>query len=351
MASINEIATSANVSRQVVSKVLNGGQSSAGASKQTRERILRIAREMGYRPNAAAKAISTGRFNAVGLVMSEHHHQSTLFGRLLRGIHEQLDKQAYHLTINFIDDARLTSEEELPKVLGQAMVDGIFLNYTHGIPPRLVELIRKHRIPSVWLNAKREHSCVHLDDEGATRQATKRLLELGHSRIVYADFTGQCETATGWHYSRFDRRAGYESAMREAGHEPLVIMAEGDRDALGIASKILMATPTPSAVVTYGGPEAEAFAYAATARGLQVGQEIRLITFAADCPPGRPPMDVYQLPELELGRAAAAMLLRRIDTGGEREDPIAIPMNELHPNCRPASAGRDRAEDLTTEPI
>ncbi len=329
MATIAQIAEAAQVSRQVVSKVLNGGRSSAGAGPQTRERIERFARELGYRPNSAAKAISTGRFGAIGLVMSQHRHQSTVFAEMLRGLHEGLDADAYHLSVNFIDDQRLVSEEMLPKVLGQAMVDGMILNYTHAAPERMVELIKRHAMPTIWLNAKRERNCVHIDDFGGAGQATRRLLAMGHRRVMYADFTGEYETAQEMHYSRPDRMAGYEAAMREAGHEPLTILLPAFEDMIGTAASILSGPSAPTAVIGYGLPEAEAFAYAAYAKSLRIGDVLRLVTFAANLPPGGPLIDVYELPEREMGRAAARAVLRRIDDGGKPLAPITVPFGPL----------------------
>ncbi len=311
----------------VVSKVLNGGKkNNSRVSAATRARILSLAQEMGYRSNTAAQTIRTGKFNAVGLLMSQHSHQSTVFGEMLRGIHQGLDEHGYHLTVNFIDDQRLTSQDDLPKVLGQAMVDGMILNYTHAAPPAMVALLERQSMPTVWVNAKREQNCVYIDDFGGARLATQRYLEQGFERVMYADFTGLYESASELHYSRMDRRAGYEAAMREAGHEPLSTIAPRcDRDAIGAATRLLRSPHAPDAVVTYASPEADAFANAAYACGLVPGRDLHIATFSPHLLFAGPVYDVYVLPEFAMGMAAARALLQRIKAPLKNLKPSAVP--------------------------
>ena len=331
MVTTTQIAKVAKVSVPVVSKVLNGGsRNNSRVSEAKRLHVLQVAEQLGYRPNTAAHSVRRGRFNAIGLLMSEHPSQSTVFGEMLRGIHEGLDAAGYHLTVNFIEDRRLASEDGLPKVLGQAMVDGMILNYTHGAPPAMVEMLRRHKLPTVWLNAKRERNCVYVDDFAAARDATRRLLGLGHQRIMYADFTGRLESADEVHYSRIDRRAGYEAAMREADHEPLSQIAqERGEDAVALYVGLLRSPHAPTAVVTYGPPEASAFSHAAYACGLALGRELRIATFAPHLQPAGPSVDYHLLPERELGHAAAEALLRLIRSGGEPLEPIAVPLTRI----------------------
>jgi LacI family transcriptional regulator len=313
-----KIAAELGLSRQAVNFAL--GRRSGQVSDETRRRVHEAARRLGYRANAAARAMKTGRFNAVGLLMSRHHCQSTVFGQMLRGIHDVLDEQGVHLTITFVDDERLTSGEKLPKILRQAMVDGLLLNYTHGLPPGMVELIDRHHIPAVWVNSKQPFNCVRPDDEGAGYAATKLLLAKGHRLITYVDFTVALEDAGEPHYSRFDRRAGYERAMREAGHEPLAYVATrrlAYQRIVNAALELLDSPNRPSAIVCYAGGEAGAFLQACAARGLRLGPDLSLVMVESEVPLVGPKIDIMQLPEFEIGQAAARMLLQRCETSSD----------------------------------
>ncbi len=313
-----EIATFLGISPQAVNFAL--GHRNKQVSLETRQRVIEAARRLGYRTNAAARAVSTGSFNAIGMLMSQHHCQSTLFAQTLRGIYEGIEARGMHLTVTIIDDNRLTSGQHLPKILGETMVDGLLLNYTHDIPPQMVELIDRHQIPAVWLNSKRPENGVYPDDEAAGYAATRSLLAAGHRRISYLDLTAVLEKAHEWHYSRHDRRAGYARAMLEAGHEPLAFISPGPLLHMKIveqATRLLQDASAPTAVVAYGSEEASAVVQACARLGLEVGQDVSLVTFGEDQPLVGPKIETYRSPQRRLGRAAADMLLARLDCGGQ----------------------------------
>ena len=67
----------------------------------------------------------------------------------------------------------------MPRLLTEACSDGLLIDYTHAIPPALLALIERHRIPAVWINSRQPLDCVRPDDEAAGYDATRRLLERG----------------------------------------------------------------------------------------------------------------------------------------------------------------------------
>ncbi len=328
-ASVTEIARQLGVSRQLVSKVLNGGRSSAGASDQTRRRVLKTARRLGYRPNAAARTIATGKCNAVGLVLSTHDSQSTVFGKMMRGIHDRLAADQMHLVTTFLDDARLTSDDAVPRILGEIMVDGLLINYTHAVPPRMVELIAQHRIPSVWINSKQKRNCIYINDFAAAHEATRRLLALGHRRVLFLNTTLSVDAKTGEaHYSHADRRAGYDKAMHEAGLEARVLTPSGwwQTDAISRARGLLSSPDRPSAVVAYSDLQADILMRAAETLGLTLGRDLSVICFSAAQNAVGPTVDTMLLPEAELGEAAVEQLLLAIAEPAAVLPPVALPM-------------------------
>jgi len=328
-----DIARRLGVSQPVVSAALSGNtRGSVRVSPEKARQIVAAARALGYLPNAAAKSVATGRFGAVGLVMSRRGPQSSLFGETLRGIHDGLEARHVHLTINYLDDRKLTSEKDLPKILSEAMVDGLLLNYTHDIPPRMVELIERHRLPATWVNVRRAHNCVHPDDEGAGHAAARRLLAAGHTRIAYLDLTAGLEDTADWHYSRLDRRAGYERAMREAGHEPLAVVPTEHltyAQPVERARRLLRARHRPTAIVAYCRDDAQAVILAGDALGLSLGRDVSLVMIEQDQPLMGPKIDTLRLPEYAVGRAAAEMLLARLDDPATDQPTRAMEMTYM----------------------
>lgn len=326
-----QIAEHLGLSHQAVNFAL--GHRSHMVSAKTRQRVRDAAKQLGYRTNTAAAAISTGKFNTIGLLLSQHVCQSTISGQLLRGINDVLETRGLQLAITVVDDARLTSDEHLPRILGQAMVDGLLLNYTHAIPARMVELIDRHQTPAVWLNSPQAANCVYPDDKGAAEEATGRLLQAGHRNITFLDLTAAVEDSHEIHYSHAARRDGYECAMRKAGVQPQVLIGSGrqaHRTAVEAAVRILGSDNRPTAIAAYCRQDTDALLLAAAQLGIRIGPDLSLILFEKDQPLIGPLIDTMLLPDLDVGRAATEQLLERLGQPHSKHSPKAIPMIYKH---------------------
>lgn len=310
---IKQIAEQTGLSWPTVSQVLTGKGHRYKA--ETRERILKVARQLGYRPNAFARAIRTGRFGAAALVLSAtDRYRSALPDGVLQGICDALEAKGMHLTVARLGDQKLTDEGFVPKLLREWMADGLLLDYNKQIPSRMMRLIEQYDIPSIWLNYRRQHDAVYPDDLSAGREATERLLALGHRRIAYAGQPGD----TPPHYSETDRREGYAEAMRAAGLEPRVVGGYKARECPHCGRSawraVLDRPERPTAVVAYGAKSLLGVFRAADRLGLEMPRDLSLITFSGH--PAGLDMDVATMlvPEIRLGREAVEMLLEKIES-------------------------------------
>ncbi len=327
-ATITDIAREVGVSFQVVSKVLNGGRSGSQASEQTRQRIQDAAERLGYRVNTAARAMSTGRFHSVGLVMSNEYSFSSLVSGHLQAMYESLERRNLHLSVHVLPDERLVRDDVLPKLLREHMVDGLLLNYTHRRPEALDDLIDIHGLPAVRLNSNQPTDCAYPDDYAAGRKATEYLLKLGHQRVGYVDFTwGTKERAT--HYSSEDRRNGYIAAMRDAGfradvleHEKLIY----GNEALALARQWLARPNRPTAVVSYCYAHAVTVQFAAMTDGLRMPRDLSIVSFGDARPhqAGGPVITSWLIPVREVVCAGVALLIKRMKRR-QSEPSIAVP--------------------------
>ena len=312
--SIRQVAETAGVSTATVSHVL--GRRGHSYRPETCQRVLRVAREMGYRPNASARSMRSGRFGAVALLLSTEPHRSSLPGTLLGAIQDVLAKQDLHLTLGRLPDERLTSEGFVPKILRELMADGLLINYFADVPQRLVELIQSYHLPSVWLNVKQRYDAVCPDDIKAARQAVQRLATLGHRRIAYVNYSRPAP-GNGPHYSMLDRRRGYERAMRQAGLSAQVIEPEAHTErAARVEASIswLTGEDRPTAVIGYGASSALPVLYAAAVGGLRVPQDLSLVTFSDQLvDEAGMPLDTILVPEQGVAEAAVEMLMQKIN--------------------------------------
>lgn len=311
---LKRIAEHCGLSLQTVGAVLSGKEKLF--RPETVAKVQAAAAELGYRPNSAAKAMRSGRFNSAALVLSDNPWRSTLFRPQITGMDHALTAAGMNLVHALIPEEDLRERGQVPKIIGELMADGLLINYNTGIPDALDQVITKHRLPAIWMNVKRARDCVYPDDEGAGRLATEHLLKLGHRRIVYVDYC-HATTQPDQHYSAWDRQAGYEQAMRAAKLTPRVITSPESlppAKQMPVTRAWLSAADRPTAVVTYCEREAEPILYAATALlGMQVPRDLSIVTIADD------PADhtgvtlaTVILPRYDLGKVAVEMLVERI---------------------------------------
>jgi LacI family transcriptional regulator len=241
-----------------------------------------------------------------------------------------------HLTVTRLTDEELSREDFVPKVLREHMADGMIVNYTHAIPPAMLELIHAHHTPAVWLNAKLGEDCVYPDDRFAAESVTRELLKLGHRRIALvhtiASLGWQGTFGENWarvHYSVPDRASGFGAAMREAGRAPRIVSHERfiePHERIDACVALLSAKDRPTAVLAYSENEVESLMCAARMLGLVVPRDLSVVVFApsSNWIAGYQ-MSVAAVPTEEMGRRAVRMLLERLKFPDANCAPEAIP--------------------------
>jgi len=311
-ATVKEIAAHLDLSESTVARVLgNRGQKH---SPSTRARVMRHATELGYRPNSSAIAIGSGRFHCATLLIGTDKFKNNVPDQQLAAIHDVLDESDYHLNIARLSDERMVHETAVPKFLRQWMTDGILINYTSSYPEQLVESLSAAKVPAVWVNSKHDGDCVYPDDLKAGYDCTMRLLELGHQNIAY------CLGYTT-HYSATDRYLGYCKAMEAAGLPCWRVEHRRPPTEWPRFARDLCAAPDcPTAFVTYDPEIALAISYSVQQEGRRVPEDVSIVTFS-----GAPVINYATgqllttclVPEHEVGRRSARMLLKKIEAPTE----------------------------------
>lgn len=316
-ATMATVAAHLGLSRATVTHVLNGRADEQRIRPETQQRVLEAAQEMGYRPNASARAVRAGRFGSVALIQSLLG--AYLPGPLLYGVTQAIAEKDLHLVLTQVPDGVIGDESYLPHTMRELSVDGALINRHVGFPLLFLEQIHRLRIPTVSLNVQQESDCVHPDEVMGGRLAAEFLLGLGHERIAYVE-TSVSEAP---HFSKHDRRAGYEQAMAAAGRPPRVHQIPGDwhtpghpdMDARVEAARALLAGPDrPTAIVAYELAEAMAVVHAAHHLGQQIPRDLSIIQFHhwIDDRFFLPFHTVYNA-MAEVGAAAVGMLIEKIE--------------------------------------
>ena len=324
---LKDIAIHTGLSLPTVSHILSdrGG----AYREETRQRVLAAAEELGYRPNVSASAIRSGRFGNLILLMSPDPERSGLFPSLANGMLDALDEHALHLTISRLPDEKLTDEKFLPSVLRTWMGDGLLILYNSRIPARLIELIKRFRIPAVWINADLPHDSIYPDEQGAACQATRRLLKAQPGPVYYGDFTYPTGAPEA-HFSARARFEGYAQAMAEAGRSPL-FMGTGQRidrmERLPYLNRWLAGQKSPFGVLCVASSTALPLCHAAAQAGRQIGRDIAIATFG-DAPVtlNGLALDTCVVPMHEMGQQAVELLLGKIKNP-RRRAAVVLPLD------------------------
>lgn len=309
-----DVARAAGVSEMAASSALNGSRkSSARVSEETRERVLAAARQLGYRPNATARALASRRTNAIGIVATFQGEEPNLyFLEVFSGV-IQGASAAGQTTSVFTLNHWKSAPAHLPAFC-DGRVDGLIL-----LAPRLQDdgatWLPSHT-PMVSVQADRPvHGLANVesDDEGGAFKMVRALLEMGHRRILHVagppDFTGSNQRVEG--YVRAHAEAGVKPPAGHVIHSPLTV--EGGREALErwLAARRGKVLPE----VVFGCNDAIAFGCieALKARGLRVPEDVSVVGYDHTLMARWVRMATVRQPLHELGRRAVELLMQRIE--------------------------------------
>jgi len=202
---IEEVARAAGVSTATVSRVLSKPDM---VRTRTREQVLSTIRQLDYQPDAAARALASGRTNTVGCVIPTLDH--AIFARSTQAMQTTLSQAGYQLLVASYE-YKPSLELEVVRALQQRGVDAMVLVGTDHAP-RLWQALREWGKPALltWSCDARLPS-LGFDNQAAARVATEHLLALGHRRIgVVSGLTAHNDRARS-------RNAGVRQALEAAG--------------------------------------------------------------------------------------------------------------------------------------
>jgi LacI family transcriptional regulator len=271
---IAQVAKQAGVGVATVSRVLN---CSPAVRDETRRRVLDAIADLGYSPNAAARALSTGRTRAIGVVAPFFTRPSVI--ERVRGISRVLAGGGYQLVLFGVEQPceRTAYFRALPEGGG---LDGLL---SISLCPSDGELERfaAAGVPVVLIDHPHPFvTAVHTDDHAGGRAATEHLLELGHTRIA---FLGDHEDGEFGFTSSALRRAGYEAALADAGVDvdpALVRRGPHEREAAAaLTFELLGGDDPPTALFAASDTQAVAALEAARGQGASVPGDLSIVGY------------------------------------------------------------------------
>ncbi|WP_062072025.1 LacI family DNA-binding transcriptional regulator [Demequina sediminicola] len=283
MTTIQRVADLAGVSTATVSRSLAGKSS---VSPATKERVEAAAKELGYVVSSAASSLASGRTRNIGFILPDL--DSWFFMAVLKGAQRMLADAGYDVTLYHLPAANGLDVDEpgtarrarlFDEILRRQRCDAL-IAVNLELDEREREALRELGRCLVGLGGPVHgvHS-LGLDDTAVAYDATTHLLSLGHTAIAH--ITGDAEFERDFAMPA-TRRAGYESALAEAGIEsdPLLVRT-ADFTIAGAyeATKQLLADPHvhPTAVFAASDEMAIGAILAARDLGLSVPEDLSVM--------------------------------------------------------------------------
>ncbi|MGN5734676.1 LacI family DNA-binding transcriptional regulator [Arthrobacter psychrochitiniphilus] len=317
---LDEVALRAGVSRSAASRAMNNAPH---VSSVKRDAVMKAAQDLGYFPNATARALATNKVGSVVLVVSNEDpafFADPFFSQIIVGIATALEKSELDLTLMLASPG--DGPNRLERLLRSRRADGVMVLAMRKDDP-LNQILAVTDLPVVFCGrtlGREPRWYVDVDNRGGARLATEHLLNAGRKRIATIIGPMDLEASVA-------RHKGFADAMAVAG---LVSdwVAEADFTSEGGAqamTKLLDDHPDLDAVFVGSDNMAAAAVRVLKARGRSIPEDVMVVGFddLAIAQQTEPTLTTVSQPIRALGQEMAMMLVRLI--AEESPNPIILP--------------------------
>jgi LacI family transcriptional regulator len=306
---LDDVARQAGVSKSTVSRVLNNRLGNGFSVKEeVRQRVLKTALKLNYRPNLIAKSLTMRSTRMIHIFGGNHalSELGNIYQTVVNNLTQVIDSlfEGYDVTV---DMSRHTTDiSEMPAW----KIDGAII--LAKCSPLTMDEITQMGIPYVIINGAcpKEGCSVVPDDIEGTRIAIRHLAELGHSKIAYC---GPLPPYLEGHSSLKDRHDTYLSEMKQCGFEPEF----GSHETLDSAESFLkevVGARKATAVLSYGHMGALNLLQAAHTLEISVPEQLSLLCFCDEYANQvmSPGLTFIDLCSEKMGKISAELLLDQI---------------------------------------
>ncbi|HET7232922.1 MAG TPA: LacI family DNA-binding transcriptional regulator [Longimicrobium sp.] len=304
---IKDVARAAGVSVATVSRVLND---SGPVADETRTRIHRVAEELRFIPNGAARSLSMRRTGTLGVILPDLYGE--FFSEVIRGLDQAAQRSAFHLLLSSSHNDRQDIEAALRVMRGR--VDGLVVMSPH-IDADVLAATLHDSVPAVLVNCPvegGEFDTLRVDNFGGARAMVAHLASHGHRRIAMIQGPARNHDAA-------ERLRGYRAALADAGIEAdAALEVPGDFTEEGgfhAAQRLLALDERPTAVFAANDAMALGAVSAFVEAGVSVPGGMAVAGFD-DVPISRyltPPLSSVRVAIHELGARAMEQLVRAVE--------------------------------------
>ncbi len=311
--SLKQIGEATNLSITTVSRVLRG---QGEISEKTRQKVLKVARELNYRPNLLIQGIQTGRTGNIGVMVPPYNPYWT---EVLKGIHDQL-VEADYAPITLWDDSDVAGDDTEAFMLKQMhrlidrRVDGVILW------PKVSEVFGAHldelesrQLPVVTIDHELPFAdSVVTDEEVGASLVAKHLYDLGHRRI------GHLAGEPHWTWARL-RRECFEKKLAQYSETHCITVVGSDeaKHIPAAARELLSVTPRPTAIFACSDWVAFEIYNVAMEMGIRIPDDISIVGYSDTYKLSQfinPPLTTVRQKPRKIGRTAAKLMIEQLNS-------------------------------------
>ncbi|HET9140072.1 LacI family DNA-binding transcriptional regulator [Actinophytocola sp.] len=312
MAKIDDVARHAGVAPSTVSYVLSGKRA---ISEETRQRVLKSIRVLGYQPHAGARALASNRSNVLALFIPLH-----------AGIHVPVIMQFVVSVVTtarqFDHDVLLLTQDEgvkgLERVANTSLVDGLIVMDIELQDPRL-PVLRSLRRPSVLIGVPDDPDdfhCIDLDFTAAGAKCLDHLADLGHRRVALIGSPPEVYKRETGYATRLS--AGFKvAASRRKVAATVHPCGSSNLDASLVASEVFEDHPDTTALVVHNEDAVDGLMRWLGRNGRRVPEDVSIVAICPDEIAHRvnPPLTSVAIPAEEIGEEAVRTVMAMVEGG------------------------------------
>ncbi len=336
-ASVHDVAQAAGVSIGSVSRVLNGG---SYVSADLEARVLAAVDKLGYRPDANARNLRTGSSKTIGCLIPDI--SNPLYAAYVSVIESRLQESGYMLLLGN-SRGNPAREQELMQLFVSRGMDGIIATPLKESGPE-AEVYAKCRVPLVILDRDLKEialDTIAADHRAGLRKTVEYLFSLGHARIAL--FTPGLDIRPGR-----ERVAGYTEAHAAAKRKVDKTLVREINPRLASSfdemKALLSSNAPPTALIGLGTQVLSGALRAAYEMGLTIPDDLSVVGIGtpATLEFAQPPMTMLRFDIEASGRAAAELILDRIQSGNTQPPrrvtkPMELIIASSCAACRPTA--------------
>ncbi len=319
---IKNIAEMLGISVSTVSRALRDAHD---ISSETKEKVIKLAQELNFKPNKNAAALASGNTKNIGVLIPFINNY--YFGTVISGIQEEAFKLGYNIIL-FITNDELEREKQLIHNLDLTSLDGLLISISSNSTDTLhFEELINNGLPIVFFDRAPSNinaSKVMQNDYEGAYWATSHLISKGYKRIAHISGPENLD------FSK-ERLRGYTSALRKVqlglNKDYIIHSGFSQEDGFNDAKKLLALEEVPDAIFAINDRKAVGAIQAIKQAGKQVGKDIAVIGFTNDPISTiiEPHLTTIEEPAFEVGKQSCQLLIKHIKNKDFEARTLIIP--------------------------